>query len=110
MLYSSFVDTEKTYTGLGDACVKAGKAGCKLTEITGVDVSGDAIKTLLNDAHDVIDSPPSPGKPADLALSQVALELYRSGYLQLPAGALKSAIADVYLHKAPLLTRQQAIC
>ena len=58
MLHSALVDTEKTYSGLGDACVKAGKAGCKLIELTGDNATGDAVKTLLNDALDVIDSPP----------------------------------------------------
>ena len=103
-------DTEKTYSGLGEACAKAGKAGCKLIEITGDGASGDAVKTLLNDAHDVTDSPPGPSNPTDFALSQVALELYRSGYLELPAGVLKSAVADFCLPKAPHLTRQQFTC
>ena len=68
MLHSALVDTEKTYTGLGDACVKAGKAGCKLVELTGDNVSGDAIKTLLNDAHDVIGPLPGFRVPTDFAV------------------------------------------
>jgi hypothetical protein len=53
-LSSSLVDTEKTYSGLTDACAAAGKAGCRLVELTGDNASGDDVKTLLNNAHDVI--------------------------------------------------------
>ena len=69
MLHSLLADTEKTYSGLGDACVKAGKAGCKLIELTGDNVSGDAVKTLLNDAHNVFGPPPGTSVPADCAPS-----------------------------------------
>ncbi|KAF9793491.1 Alpha/Beta hydrolase protein [Thelephora terrestris] len=62
ILHSSLVDTEKTYSGLTDGCAVAGRAGCKLVEITGDGASGDDVKNLINDAHDV------------------ALELYRAGY------------------------------
>jgi hypothetical protein len=48
------MDTEKTYSGLTDACAAAGRAGCKLIEFTGDNASGDDVKTLLNNAHDVI--------------------------------------------------------
>lgn len=49
------MDIEKTFSGLTDACAAAGKAGCKLIEITGDNASGDDVKELLNYAHDVID-------------------------------------------------------
>ena len=52
-MYHSLADTEKTFSGLTDGCAKAGKAGCKLIEITGDNASGDDVKTLLNYAHDV---------------------------------------------------------
>jgi len=48
------VDAEKTYSGLTDGCAAAGAAGCKLIQLTGDNVSGDVVKTLLNDVHDVI--------------------------------------------------------
>jgi hypothetical protein len=48
------MDTEKTYSGLTDACAAAGRAGCKLIEFTGDNASGDDVKALLNNAHDVI--------------------------------------------------------
>ena len=51
--YPTFVDTEKTYSGLADGCAKAGRAGCKLIEITGDDASGNDVKALLAYAHDV---------------------------------------------------------
>ena len=55
-LHSALVDTEKTYSGLTDGCAAAGKAGCKLIELTGDNASGDDVKTLLDNTHDVIDS------------------------------------------------------
>jgi len=61
-LRPSLVDIEETYSGLADGCAAAGRAGCKLIEFTGDGASGDDVKNLINDAHDV------------------ALELYRAGY------------------------------
>ena len=55
-LRSFLVDTEKTYSGLTDGCAAAGRAGCKLIEITGDGATGDDVKNLINDAHDVINS------------------------------------------------------
>ena len=49
------MDTEKTYSGLTDGCAAAGAAGCRLIEITGDNATGDDVKTLVNNAHDVID-------------------------------------------------------
>ena len=80
LLQSSLVDTEKTYSGLTDGCAAAGRAGCKLVEFTGDGASGDDVKNLMNDAHDVIELLPSSDKPADTLFPQVALELYRAGY------------------------------
>lgn len=51
----SLTDSEKTYSGLTDGCAKAGRAGCKLVEITGDGATGDDVKTLINYAIDVID-------------------------------------------------------
>ena len=51
----SLADSEKTYSGLTDGCAKAGRAGCKLVEITGDDATGDDVKALINYAIDVID-------------------------------------------------------
>ena len=53
MVSHSLADSEKTYSGLTDGCAKAGRAGCKLIEITGDNASGDDVKDLLNNAHDV---------------------------------------------------------
>jgi hypothetical protein len=68
VLSSLLADTEKTYSGLTDACAAAGRAGCKLIEFTGDNASGDDVKALLNNAHDVIYIPPKPGDPADSIL------------------------------------------
>ena len=57
---TSLVDSEKTFSGLTDACAAAGKAGCKLIEFTGDGASGDDVKALLTNAHDVIDFFPRP--------------------------------------------------
>ena len=54
MLRRSLVDTEKTFSGLTDGCAAAGRAGCKLIELTGDNANGDDVKALLNHAHDVI--------------------------------------------------------
>ena len=65
------MDTEKTYSGLTDGCAAAGRAGCKLIEITGDNASGDDVKALVNYAHDVIDFLSSligPTDPFDLRL------------------------------------------
>ena len=61
LLAPLLVDAEKTYNGLTAGCAAAGKAGCKLLEFTGDNVSGDLIKTLLNDVHDVTDFLPRTG-------------------------------------------------
>ena len=58
MLQSSLVDTEDTYSGLTSACAAAGRVGCKLVEITGDGASGDDVKALINNAHDVIELVP----------------------------------------------------
>ncbi|KAF9644641.1 hypothetical protein BDM02DRAFT_3121546, partial [Thelephora ganbajun] len=65
----------KTYSGLTDACAKAGRAGCKFIEFTGDDASGHDVKALLNYAHDV------------------TLELYRDG-VEVPVdpGFLKDSL------------------
>ena len=55
LLHYSLVDTEKVYSGLTDGCAKAGRAGCKLIEITGDNATGEDVKALLNNALDVID-------------------------------------------------------
>ena len=54
LLHSALTDTEKTYSGLTDGCAAAGRAGCKLVEFIGDFASGDDVKNLINDAHDVI--------------------------------------------------------
>ena len=59
-LHSSLVDTEKTYSGLTDGCAAAGRVGCKLVEIVGDGASGDDVKNLINDAHDVVKFLPRP--------------------------------------------------
>lgn len=53
LLYSALADVEKTYSGLTDDCAKAGRAGCKLIEFTGDNVSGNDVKALLDHVHDV---------------------------------------------------------
>jgi hypothetical protein len=60
---TSFTDAEKTYSGLTDACAAAGRAGCKLVELTGDNASGDDVKALLNYAHDVVSSVSRLGNP-----------------------------------------------
>ena len=53
-LQTSLVDAEKTYSDLTDGYANAGRAGCKLVEITGDDATGDDVKTLIETAHDVL--------------------------------------------------------
>ena len=52
---SSLADAEKTYSGLTDGCAAAGRAGCKLIEFTGDGASGEDVKNLIIDAHDVLE-------------------------------------------------------
>ena len=61
----SLQDSEKTYSGLADACAAAGRAGCKLVELTGDNASGDDVKALLNYAHDVVSSVSRLDDPTD---------------------------------------------
>ena len=60
------MDTEKTYSGLADGCAKAGKAGCKLIEFTGDNISGDDVKALLDYTHNVTNSLLALGNSTDL--------------------------------------------
>ena len=68
ILSSALADTEKTYSGLTGACAAAGKAGCRLVELTGDNASGDDVKALLNNAHDVIHFLFGQGGPTDSIL------------------------------------------
>jgi hypothetical protein len=68
ILRSFLADTEETYSGLTDGCAAAGRAGCKLIEITGDNASGDDVKALINNAHDVTNFLSKPGDPADSVL------------------------------------------
>jgi hypothetical protein len=52
---TALADSEKTYSGFTDGCAKAGRAGCKLIEITGDNATGDDVKTLIDNSHDVVD-------------------------------------------------------
>ena len=52
-MHYALTDTEKTYSGLTDGCAKVGRAGCKLIEFTGDNVTGDDMKTFMNYVHDV---------------------------------------------------------
>jgi len=53
LFYAALADAEKAYSGLTDGCAAAGRAGCKLIELTGDNATGDDVKTLLNRVHDV---------------------------------------------------------
>ena len=64
-MHIALAETEETYSGLTNGCATAGKAGCKLLEFTGENVTGDDVKTFLNYAHDVIDILCGPGNPSD---------------------------------------------
>jgi len=61
--YTALADAEKAYSGLTDGCAAAGRAGCKLIELTGDNATGDDVKTLLNYVHDVIIFSPGLGDP-----------------------------------------------
>ena len=47
------MDIEKTFFGLADGCATAGKAGCRLVEVTGDNASGEDVKDLITYSHDV---------------------------------------------------------
>ena len=104
-LHSSLVDTEKTYSGLTDGCAAAGRVGCKLVEIVGHGASGDDVKNLINDAHDVVKSLPRTVTQLTFFSPQVALQLYRAGY-EVPAapGFLKRTNSELDFHGVWLLT------
>ena len=57
LLRSSLVDTEATCFGLADACVTAGRAGCKLMEFVPNATTEAEMAALLTGAHDVTDFP-----------------------------------------------------
>ena len=104
----SLADSEKTYSGLTDGCAAAGRTGCKLIEFTGDGASGQDVKNLINDVHDVLKFLPTFIHPANLFPPQVALELYRAGY-NVPAlpGFLTGTISDLHLPRGWSLTLQQ---
>ena len=97
----SLANTENTYSGLTDGCAAAGRARCKLIEYTGDGASGEDVKNLINDAHDVLKSLPRFIHLANHIPPQVALELYRAGY-DVPAlpGFLKGKISELDLPRA----------
>ena len=96
--HTSLADTEKTYSGLTAGCAVAGRAGCKLIELTGDGATGDDVKNLINDAHNVVESLSRFTCLANISPLQMALELYRSGY-EVPAtpGFLTGTIPDLNL-------------
>ena len=107
-LHPSLADIEKTYSGLTDGCVAGGSAGCKLVEITGDGASGDDVKNLINDAHDVIEFSSQSNDLTDPLPPQVALELYRAGY-EVPAnpGFLRGRNSNLHFASAwSLISRQ----
>ena len=47
------MDAETVFLGFGNACASAGRAGCKLLKLLHDDATGEEVKRLIEDSHDV---------------------------------------------------------
>ena len=56
-MYTLLKDVEAVFLGFGDACVSAGKEDCKLLNLLHNDATGEEVKRLIEDSHDVGDRP-----------------------------------------------------
>lgn len=106
-LRSSLADSEKTYCGLTDGCAKAGRAGCKLVEITGDGATGDDIKVLINNAHDLTLEIYRQGYDVPVAPGLVKVLLF--GLLYEPESWSQEVNTDVYSFVALVLQAAQAL-
>ena len=53
LVYTVLTDTEAVFLGFGNACASAGRAGCKLLTLLHKGATGEEVKRLIEDSHDV---------------------------------------------------------
>jgi hypothetical protein len=56
-MHRLLADAEAVFLGFSNACASAGKDGCKLITLLHKDATGEEIKRLIEDSHDVSDHP-----------------------------------------------------
>ena len=53
LMYEMLTDAEAAFLGFGNACASAGRDGCKLLTLLHEDATGEEVKRLIEDSHDV---------------------------------------------------------
>ena len=57
LLHTLLTDTENVFLGFANACVSAGRVGCKLLTLMRDGVTGKEVKRFIEDSHDVNNQP-----------------------------------------------------
>lgn len=57
LMHTMLTDIETVFLGFGDACASAGRAGCKLLTLLHKGATGEDVKHLIEDSHDVGNQP-----------------------------------------------------
>ena len=53
VMHTLLTDAEAVFLGFSNACVSAGNDGCKLVTLLHEDATGQEVKRLIEDSHDV---------------------------------------------------------
>jgi len=59
LMHTLLTDVEAVFLGFGNACASAGRAGCKLLTLLHKGTTGEDVKHLIEDSHDVGNQPGS---------------------------------------------------
>ena len=57
LMYTHLTDAEVVFLGFGNACASAGRANCKLLTLLHKGATGEEVKRLIEDSHDVGNQP-----------------------------------------------------
>ena len=57
LMYTLLTDAEAVFLGFGNACASVGRAGCKLLTLLHKGATGEEVKRLIEDSHDVGSQP-----------------------------------------------------
>ena len=57
LMHTLLTDVEPAFLGFGNACASAGRDGCKLLTLLHEDATGEEVKRLIEDSHDVSGQP-----------------------------------------------------
>jgi hypothetical protein len=56
-MYTLLTDAEATFSGFSEVCASAGEDGCKILALLDKGATGEEVKRLIEDAHDVRNQP-----------------------------------------------------